>query len=157
VKFLKFIGLLAFGVLIAVTLLGVADRFILGLGLVWTEELARYTLIWTSLLAAAVAAGRHAHFRVDVMTAMFGPVYRALIALAAAAICLVAAWYGAQFAWMFRGQHSPALGLSMAWIYAAGPLGLTLIAGFSAADAVRTLKARRAVAPGGHQGGASLK
>ncbi len=142
-KLLAGVGLMAFAALILVTLAGVADRFVLGLGLVWTEELARYILIWTSFLAAALAATRHAHFQIELLPDRLGPVYRAAIAAIAAAICLVAAWYGVKFAWMFRDQHSPALGLSMAWVYSAAPFGLLLIAASSARVSVTALRSAR--------------
>ena len=51
-------------VMLGSTLIGVADRFVLGIGLSWTEELSRFLLVWASLLAAAVATKRRSHFRV---------------------------------------------------------------------------------------------
>ncbi len=51
----------------AVTLLGVVDRYLLKTGIGWTEELARFLLIWTSLLSAAVVTYRSRHFRVTVL------------------------------------------------------------------------------------------
>ena len=39
------------------TVMGVLDRFVLGVGLAWPEEVSRFLLIWVSLLAAAIPSG----------------------------------------------------------------------------------------------------
>ncbi|MFW6028091.1 MAG: TRAP transporter small permease [bacterium] len=128
------VGLLV--VLIGVTAIGIVDRFLIGMGLVWTEELGRYLLVWTSFLSAIVATRRGSHFKVEFLSAMLGPVYARLILAFSIVVCLTAAWYGAQFAWFFRNQHSPALGLSMTIVYAAGPVGFIGMAAYMARDLV---------------------
>jgi TRAP-type C4-dicarboxylate transport system permease small subunit len=47
----------------------VFTRFVLGAPSSYTEELARYLLIWVSLLGAAYAAGKRMHLAIDVFTA----------------------------------------------------------------------------------------
>jgi TRAP-type C4-dicarboxylate transport system permease small subunit len=44
--------------------------------------------------------------------------------------------YGVQFAWLFRVQTSPALGIAMSWVYAAAPVSAALIAGYLVRDLI---------------------
>jgi TRAP-type C4-dicarboxylate transport system permease small subunit len=134
--------------LVVVTTLGVLDRFVLGMGLVWTEELARYLLLWTSFLAAIVATRRSQHFKVEFLSSALGPIYARLVVVISLAICLVAVWYGVQFAWFFRSQTSPALGISMTWVYACAPVGFAGMAIYL----VRDLLAPQPDAPASPEG-----
>jgi TRAP-type C4-dicarboxylate transport system permease small subunit len=47
-----------------VVFLAVMDRFLIHLGLGWPEELARFLLIWCSLLSACVMVGKRGHYAV---------------------------------------------------------------------------------------------
>ena len=49
---------LLMAVLVLTIWLGVADRYAYTLGTTWTEEFARYTMIWCALLAVPVGAYR---------------------------------------------------------------------------------------------------
>jgi TRAP-type C4-dicarboxylate transport system permease small subunit len=50
-------------VMLAVSVfLGVVIRYVLNAPLSWTEEIARYALVWFAMLASAVAARRGVHF-----------------------------------------------------------------------------------------------
>jgi TRAP-type C4-dicarboxylate transport system permease small subunit len=123
-------------------LVGVIDRFILGLGLPWPEELARFLLVWGSLLAAAVAAKRSQHFQLTFFIrrlGVAGAVIVDVISIAALAIVVV---YGIQFAWIFRAQTSPALDIAMTWVYAAAPVSAALIIGYLARDLVARIRGR---------------
>lgn len=126
------IGLLA--VMCGTTLLGVADRFLLGLGLPWTEELARFLLIWTSLLAAVVAAKRRAHFRVTLLLDRLGRPGAVLVDVLCLLVLTVVLGYGVQLVWVFHGQKAPALGIPMSLVYAAVPVSALLIVGYVVRD-----------------------
>jgi TRAP-type C4-dicarboxylate transport system permease small subunit len=129
------IGLL--GVIVVTTLVGVADRFLLGLGLPWPEELSRFLLVWTSLLAAAVAAKQRKHFQVTMVIERLGRTGEMLVG----GLCLlglgVILGYGVQIVQVFHGQRAPALGIPMSWVYAAVPVSAVLIAGYVARDLIR--------------------
>lgn len=129
------IGLLA--VIVATTLLGVVDRFVFGLGLPWPEELSRFLLIWTSLLAAAVAAKQRKHFQVMILIERLGRVGEMLVNGLSLLGLGVILGYGVQLVWVFHGQRAPALGISMSWVYAAVPVSAALIAWYVGRDLVR--------------------
>src|SRR5438132_8591732 len=126
-------------------LIGVIDRFVLGLGLPWPEELARFLLIWGSLLAAAVAAKRSQHFQLTFFLRRFGTTGAVVVDLVSIAALAIVVGYGIQFAWIFRVQTSPALGIAMTWVYAAAPVSAALIIGYLVRDLIARLRDRPAV------------
>jgi TRAP-type C4-dicarboxylate transport system permease small subunit len=109
------------------TLVGVADRFVIGSGLPWPEELARFLLIWTSLLAAAVAAKHQAHFRLTFVYERLGPIWAFIIDGITIGSLLFVAWQGIRLVEIFHFQTSPALGLPMSFVYAAVPASTILM------------------------------
>ena len=46
---------------------GVAERYFLALGATWTEELARYLMIWAALMAVPCCAYRREHIGLDLL------------------------------------------------------------------------------------------
>ena len=90
-------------------------RYVLNQSLFWSEELARYILVWLTFLGASVAYRRNAHPRIDLFSTRLGaPVNRALrigahlVAIAFFGLLVI---YGTQFAHFVRLQISPALQL----------------------------------------------
>lgn len=94
-------------------------RYVLNQSLFWSEELARYILVWLTFLGASVAYRRNVHPRIDLFSARLGaPSARAMrigAHLVAAAFFGLLVVYGAQFAYFVRLQISPALQLPK-WI-----------------------------------------
>ena len=56
-----------------VVFLQVIFRYVLNLPLFWTEELARYCLVWASLLGSAVAVKRGQHIAVTIFMERLPP------------------------------------------------------------------------------------
>jgi len=94
-------------------------RYVLNHSLFWSEELARFLLVWLTFLGASVAYYRKAHPGVDVLYKKMGPFGRKastiFIHLASLVLFGVMIYYGCQFAWFVRLQISPALYLPK-WI-----------------------------------------
>jgi TRAP-type C4-dicarboxylate transport system permease small subunit len=128
--------LLGIVIMVVTTLIGVIDRFIIGSGQPWPEEAARFTLIWTSLLASAVAAKRGQHYRLSFIYDRLGRHGAAVIDLICIAALLVVCWYGISLVLVFNGQTSPALGLPMSYVYAAVPVSSALMAWYMARNLV---------------------
>ncbi len=99
--------------------LQVFSRYVLNHSLFWSEELARFLLVWLTFLGASVAYRRRAHASIDVLfrrlpvsgqrTAVFG------VHLCALFFSLILVYFGVQFAFFVRLQISPALYLPK-WI-----------------------------------------
>ncbi len=124
-------------------LLGVIDRFILGIGLPWPEELARFLLVWGSLLSAAIAAKWKQHFQLTFVLRRMGFSGAIVIDVISIAALIVVIGYGVQFAWIFRVQTSPAMGIPMSWVYAAAPVSATLMAGYLVRDLIARMRSQR--------------
>lgn len=134
------LALLMLGLVSAVTW-QVASRYLLGDPSAWTEELARYLLIWIGLLGAAYAYRTRAHMGIDLLAQKVSParqaalrVTSALAVLAfAAPVMIVGGASLVQLTWELR-QYSAALGLPMAVVYAAIPLSGAIIALYALLD-----------------------
>lgn len=136
IKFRKgMTGALNFCLIVAVALLvvdviwGVFTRYVMGEQAKWTEELARFLLIWVSLLGGAVAFGTRGHLGVDYFVGKFHPDARKLMTIIGHLIVLFFA--GSVF--LYGGgtivkealqleQVTPALGWKMGHIYLALPI-----------------------------------
>jgi len=94
-------------------------RYVLNASLFWSEELARYMLVWLTFFGATVAYYRNLHPGVDALTNRLSPgkkrLTRLMVHLVCMALALVMIVSGTQFAWFVRRQISPALGLPK-WI-----------------------------------------
>ncbi len=116
----------------------VASRFLLGSPSAFTDEAARYLLVWIGLVGAAHAAGRKLHIAVDLVPARWEPrlavplawgVHVALLVFA----LLVMTLGGARLVWLSfeLGQTTAALGISLGWVYLVVP-ATGLVIGFHA-------------------------
>ena len=94
-------------------------RYVLDASLFWSEELARYMLVWLSFFGATVAYYRNLHPGVDILTSRLSPSKQRLARLMVHLVCmllsLVMIISGIRFAWFIRQQISPALGIPK-WI-----------------------------------------
>ncbi len=94
-------------------------RYVVNASLFWSEELARYMLVWLSFFGATVAYYRNLHPGVDALTTRLSPakqrLTRYMVHLVCMLLSLVMIISGTQFAWFIRHQISPALGMPK-WI-----------------------------------------
>jgi TRAP-type C4-dicarboxylate transport system permease small subunit len=94
-------------------------RYVLNSSLFWSEELARYMLVWLSFLGATVAYYRNVHPGVDILTSRMPAtgqrISAMLVQLISMALAVVMIISGSQFAWFVRTQISPALSIHK-WI-----------------------------------------
>ena len=114
-----------------VVFLQVIFRYVLNFPLFWTEEFARYCLVWSSLLGSAVAVKRGQHIAVTIFLERLPPSLRramTIIALVSVAVVLsIILWGGIQLVAVTRAQISPALRISMSIPYLAVPVGAALM------------------------------
>ncbi len=107
---------IAMAVIVAVQ---VFFRYGLNQSLFWSEEVARFLLIWLTFAGATVAYYHRAHPGVDGLYRRLPPGLQQgaaiLVHLASMALFLVMVISGSQFAWFVRLQITPALGLPK-WI-----------------------------------------
>lgn len=88
-------------------------RYVLNHSLFWSEELARYLLVWLTFLGATVAYHRGVHPSIDMLHTRVGPAAARAMTVAGYLAALlffgVLTVYGLQFAHFVRAQISPAL------------------------------------------------
>jgi TRAP-type C4-dicarboxylate transport system permease small subunit len=113
----------------------VFTRFILKNPSSFTEEAARYMMIWVGLLGSAYATGRKSHLALDLLTATLqGARKRASEIMIQSLMLLVALTVlrggGGRLVWiqLSLGQQSAALQLKLGYVYLAVPLAGLFIA-----------------------------
>jgi len=124
------------GVVAAVVLVQVLVRFVLtavgiNISAPWTEEVARFTLIWMVFLGAAVGV-RHSRlialeFAVQRLPGTVGIPLRYLVLLVCAGFYVLLVWVGVQFLELGRSERTPVLGITRDRIYWAMPVGAGLM------------------------------
>lgn len=120
-----------------VVLIQVAVRFVLtaaGINVVapWTEELARYLLVWMIFLGAAVGCRKMQLIALTFVIGWVPPVLGRAARLVALALCLwffaILVYHGWQFVQIIgRTELSPVMQISKNWIFWAMPVGATLM------------------------------
>jgi TRAP-type C4-dicarboxylate transport system permease small subunit len=108
----------------------VLSRFVFSQPSTWTEESMRRLLIWCVMLGVVVAFRRGALVSVDLMLrssrGAWQQVVRTIITVSSLAFLGVLLWFGIDLAWRVRFQTFASMELSMAWAYAALPVGAAL-------------------------------
>ncbi|OGB92611.1 MAG: hypothetical protein A2Z31_00845 [candidate division NC10 bacterium RBG_16_65_8] len=123
----------------------IAGRFLFGYSIFWSDELARFLLVWIAFLGMSVGVRRGVHPGVDSLVLALPSRWRRA-AVYAAVVCsllffLVMVGYGTLLALRTWLQRSPSLGLRMSVPYLAVPvagllMGLhTLAAAFECTEA----------------------
>ncbi len=143
-RILEGLVMIVVAVLVLDVLWQVFTRFILHDPSTWTEELARFMLIWVSLLGAAVALGRGAHLGIDYFVGKMSEKMRRRTEVFAffciALFSLLVMFVGGielVHSNLVLGQTSPALGVKMGYVYLAIPISgffLTLYAVLGVAE-----------------------
>lgn len=141
---LEVVAMVLLAILCAVTFLGVLDRYIIQSGIGWTEELARFLLIWISLLAATMGVYRSAHFRISFLVDLLPAPPRRAIALTMHVVDIgvlgVVFVQGARVTEIMRIQTSPAMDLPMSWIYLSLPVAAGIMILFLIVQVVDMLR-----------------
>lgn len=121
------------GAMIVVVFLQVFCRFVIQGSLPWSEELARYLMIWTVFIGASIGAKEGAHIGVEALVAAFPPGIKRLSIMLAGGLnivfCITIAYISFKVVAFLHGsgQLSPAMRIPMYWAYLAIPVGVTLM------------------------------
>ncbi len=112
----------------------------------WSEELARYLLVWTTFLGATLAYQRSSHIVVTVFVDLLpGPLARLGRVLAHAAsliffiVIIVAGWH---YMALQSFQVSASLRIPMPWVYSIIPVTAAVMGYYTAVDLAETLLGR---------------
>lgn len=123
----------------------VAARYLGGTSLPWSDEVARYTMIWLTFLGGGLALREGAHVAIsNAQEALPAPgqrLIRAAILLILFSFFAFMVWVGIDYMNRMAIQKSAALRLPMKWVYAAMPAGFALMIVHLALIAPRYLRA----------------
>jgi TRAP-type C4-dicarboxylate transport system permease small subunit len=107
------------GILVITVLTGVFFRYVVRDSLSWTEELARYLMIWAALLAVSVGIKDKEHVGIQLLIKQFPPfltkVITAVVYIITIVFLGVLTFKGYQVAGRAKTQLSLALNISMYW------------------------------------------
>ncbi|TWT79291.1 2,3-diketo-L-gulonate TRAP transporter small permease protein YiaM [Planctomycetes bacterium CA13] len=133
-RLLELTLILAMGFLVIDVLWGVFSRMLASWGMLarqssWTEELARYLMIWVGLLGASLAFESRSHLGVDYFVGKFHPAGRKILKLGALlvvllfaiGVLLIGGWQLVSRTLALK-QDTPALGIPKGWVYLAVPI-----------------------------------
>ena len=130
-EFLLVLFLAAMAVIMGIQVLA---RYVLGMSLSWSEEVARYLFIWSGFLSVSYCTKKCVSIKIEQFVASFPKRWKAALKVLNHTIELVLFLYLLPFAWNYfysaviSGQKSPALGLPMYLVQAAPMTGFVLCA-----------------------------
>ncbi len=137
-KTIELILIVIFALLVIDVVGQVFSRYILGKSFSFTEEFARFALIWLSLLGAAYLNGKQAHLSMDYLLKQLSPqdYQRRLKIIEAmmfvfALLVLVIGGGNLVYLTFLLGQKSPAMHISLGYVYSIIPISGLIIMYFS--------------------------
>ncbi len=120
---------------------GVFTRYVMGAQASWSEELARFLLIWIGILGASWASGKNMHLSIDLFPSSLDPVRRRKLYKYIDVLIIIFAFFvmvigGARLVYVtfILGQVSAALQLPLAWVYIVLPISGLLVIYYKADD-----------------------
>lgn len=140
-KILAYMLIVIMGVMVINVLWQVFTRFIVGTPSSFTDELARYLMIWLGILGAAYVSGRNMHVAIDVLPLRASTKTQKKLKLIVYSLIIVFAFFamvigGLRLVYItyILDQYSPALQMPLAAVYFAIPLSGALIIYYKISD-----------------------
>ena len=129
---------------------GVFTRYVYGNQADWSEELAKFLLIWVGLLGAAYASGQKLHLTIDLVTDSLSPqgqkrllYFINVLAIIFAFSVLIVGGGNLIYITNILGQTSPALQLPMYLVYMAIPISGILVVTYRCLDISMSFRTSR--------------
>ena len=119
----------------------VFTRYVVGIPSSFTDELARYLLIWVGILGAAYAAGRRIHVAIDILPSRLSPVAQAkllvfvnvVIIIFSLAVLVIGGSRLVYVTFLLK-QNSPALQIPLGGVYTIIPVSGLLVMYYKISD-----------------------
>ena len=130
-RVLAAVCILSFAAMFVLGIATVVFRFIIESSLAFPDELIRYLFVWMIFLGSAVAFRRNMHAAIGIVVSHLPVVPKRIALLVATAVSGVffalIFWAGVKLTIRVVPQISPALEVSMAWVYGAIPVGMAFL------------------------------
>lgn len=137
-RLIEYLLVLIFSLLVLDVLWQVFGRYVLNQSFSFTEEFARFALIWLTILGAAYLNGRQEHLSMDYWLNKLSPAARTqrlriieLVMLVFAFFVMVIGGGNLVYTTLRLGQVSAAMGVPLGFVYAIVPVSGLLIMFFS--------------------------
>ncbi|MEI6865304.1 TRAP transporter small permease [Flavicella sp.] len=137
-KLLEWFMITIFALLVLDVLFQVFSRYILGSSFAWTEEFARYSLIWMTILGAAYLNGKREHLSMDFLYEKFSMANKKrasiLIEIFIFLFALIVMFIGGGnlvYTTLHLEQLSGTLRIPLGYVYSIMPISGFLIMSFS--------------------------
>ena len=137
-KFLEWSMIIIFALLVLDVLFQVFSRYILGTSFTWTEEFARFSLIWLTILGAAYLNGKREHLSMDFLYEKFSVTNKRKVSILIevfiflfALIVMVVGGLNLVYTTLDLEQLSGTLRIPLGYVYAIMPVSGLLIMCFS--------------------------
>lgn len=129
--------------MVIIVWMGAFSRYLLDMGFTWTEELARYVMIWGALLAVPIAAYRREHIGLDLifrhLPETVKPKARVALDLVGLTFFAFLTWFGLGMTIKGASQYATIFEMNMMIPFAAVPVTSALTALMIAVVIVRDL------------------
>lgn len=143
-KIIFLLIMVTFIILILSCILQVFTRFILNNSLSWTEELSRYSFIWANFLGGIFCTKKGLHAVVTVITDYLNEKWKNIFSIVAnmfvVIISIIIIIFGIKVTYTVRAQLSPALRISMSYVYAAAPFSSLFVLYYSVINIIDRYK-----------------
>jgi TRAP-type C4-dicarboxylate transport system permease small subunit len=127
-SFNRWLLILILAVMSVIIFANVTLRYTTSQSIEWAEEVARHLMIWLTFLGCGPVLRYGGHIAIDnlqdALPAKLAMAVRLVIALLITAFCVFCVWTGLDYMDRTQYQITPATQISMAWIYAALPIGM---------------------------------
>lgn len=124
---IKYVAYSTFLLLAVLVFAQVVTRFVISYPLAWTEEISRYLTVYIVFLGSALAMRQRLHIAIDFLPEIVSAVNKKRLNMVILVICAVfftaLTYFGTVLTVTVAEQSTPTLQFSMAWAYAAIPLG----------------------------------
>lgn len=124
---------LCVGVMVACLMIQVGARWITGAGVAWTEELSRFSFLWTVFVAAALVAKHGTHVRISAQYLLMPPKARLVFRIFTDVLWVCMNLYIAWLSWNVIRQGlefpelSPTLNIVRGYVEMIIPFGFVLM------------------------------
>jgi TRAP-type transport system small permease protein len=141
------LAMLVFWSLAFIVFLQFFTRYVLNDSLAWTEEIARYGLMWVTFIGGAMVTRRKTHIAVELMSNLMpaGPVRQTLLAfvdIVTLGFLALLAYFSVTITERMAFQRMTVFELPMSYVYAGVALGCWLMLGRQAQNVWRNMRSR---------------
>ena len=142
-KILRVLVSCFFAVMVSSITYQIILRYVFARANAWSEELARYSFVWLSMLAAAIGTRHARHMNIDYFVNRMPRHMKLFVEMGTRGLAMFFFWIlgykGVELCVLTMNQHSTGLEIPMGYVYLAIPIGAFLMILFTIEDILKIL------------------